>query len=70
MGTDSSPVILEEIDPESEWLTEVVDPLFTKEDHAWVDQVDVEAEVVAREEEAARACSGIGRCTRLSHRKT
>ena len=58
LGTDSSPIILEEIDPESEWLTEVVDPVFTEEDRAWIDQVDIEAE-------AARArSSGIGRRTR------
>ena len=32
LGADSSLIILEEIDPKSEWLTEVVDPVFTKED--------------------------------------
>lgn len=64
LGADSSPIILEEIDPESEWITETVDPVFTEEDRAWVDQVDVEAEAVAKAEEAARARSGIGRRTR------
>ena len=68
LGADSSPIILEEIDPESKWLTEAVDPVFTEEDRAWVDQVDIEAEAeaVAMAEEAARARSGIGRRTRAS----
>jgi hypothetical protein len=64
LGADSSPIILEEVDPESEWLTEAVDPVFTEADHEWVDQADREAEAVAMAEEAARARSGTGRLTR------
>ena len=64
LGTDSSLIILEEIDPESKWLTQAMDPVFTEKDHEWVDQVDIEAEVVAMAEEAARAHLGIGRRTR------
>ena len=37
LGADSSPIILEEIDPKSKWIIEIVDPVFTEEDHAWVD---------------------------------
>jgi uncharacterized protein with PIN domain len=55
LDTDSSPITLEEIDPESEWLTESTDPVFTEEDHEWVDQADIEAEAVAMAEEEDRA---------------
>ena len=68
LAIDSSPIILEEIDLESEWLTEATDAaVFTEEDHEWVDQVDIEAEVVAIVEEA-RARSGTSRRTRARHR--
>ena len=69
MGVNSSLIILEEIDLELEWLTEVVGPVFTEEDHEWVDQVDREVEVVvmAMAEEAARARSGTSRHMR-THR--
>lgn len=64
LAIDSSPIILEEIDPESEWLTEATDAtLFTEEDYEWVDQVDIEAKVVAMAKEEARTRSGIGRRT-------
>ena len=64
MGADSSPIILEEIDLESEWLTEVVDLVFIEEDCVWVDQVDIEVEAVAMAEEATRVHSGTGGRTR------
>ena len=64
MGAGSSPIILEEIDPESEWLTEAMDPVFTEEDRVRVEQVNIEAEAVAMAEGAARAHSGTGRRTR------
>jgi hypothetical protein len=65
LAADSSPIILGEIDPESEWLTEDPDAaVFTEEDHEWVDQVDREAEAVAMAEEEARARPGTRRRTR------
>ncbi len=63
LGTDSSPIILEEIDPESKWLTEAVDPVFTEANHEWVDQVDREVEPMTMAEEVARTRSGTARRT-------
>ncbi|XP_059066890.1 uncharacterized protein LOC131858042 [Cryptomeria japonica] len=60
LDTDSSPITLAEIDPESEWITESTDPIFTEEDHEWVDQADREAEAVAMAKEEDRARSGTG----------
>ena len=50
-GTDSSPIVLENVDPHAEWNIEIVDLVFSYEDMEWVDQVDREAEAV----EEARA---------------
>ena len=47
LGTDTSPIILEEVDPLAEWNTKIDDPIFSDEDLEWVDQVDREAEAVA-----------------------
>jgi hypothetical protein len=54
-GTDTSPIVLEAIDPQAEWNTEIADPVFSDEDLEWVDQVDREAEAVAVAVEEARA---------------
>ncbi|XP_057851132.2 uncharacterized protein LOC131061452 [Cryptomeria japonica] len=58
LDDDSSPITLEEVDPESDWLTESTDPVFTDEDLEWVDQADREAEAAAMAEEEDRARSG------------
>ena len=55
LGTDLSPITLEEVDPQSDWITEVEDPIFTDEDLDWVDQADREAEAIAMAEEEDRA---------------
>ncbi|XP_057838522.2 uncharacterized protein LOC131048545 [Cryptomeria japonica] len=55
MDHDSTPITLEEVDPESEWISEATDPLFGDEDLDWIDEVDREAEVVAMAEEEVRA---------------
>ena len=51
---NSSLIILQEIDPESEWLIEAMNPVFVEVDHVWVDQVDREVEAVAMQEERRR----------------
>ncbi|XP_059075804.1 uncharacterized protein LOC131043866 [Cryptomeria japonica] len=58
LDDDSSPITLEEVNPESDWLTESTDPVFTDEDLEWVDQADREAEAAAMAEEEDRARSG------------
>ena len=55
LGTDTSPIVLENVDPHAEWNTEIADPVFSDEDVEWVDQVDREAEAVAMAVEEARA---------------
>ena len=55
LGTDTTPIVLENVDPHAEWNTEVDDPVFSDEDVEWVDQVDREAEAVAMAVEEARA---------------
>ncbi|XP_057826381.2 uncharacterized protein LOC131038091 [Cryptomeria japonica] len=55
MDHDSTPITLEEVDPESEWISEATDPMFGDEDLDWIDEVDREAEVVAMAEEEVRA---------------
>ena len=52
---DKTPINLEEVDPQSEWITEAIDAVFSDEDLDWVDQAEREAEVVAMAEEEARA---------------
>ncbi|XP_059069812.1 uncharacterized protein LOC131859778 [Cryptomeria japonica] len=58
---DISPIILDEIDPDAEWATKT-DPtaVFSDDDTDWIDQVDIEAEVVAMAEEERRAQEEIG----------
>ena len=57
LDSDISPITLEEVDPEFEWITEVTDPVFDDEDLQWVDQADREgqAEAVAMAVEDQRA---------------
>ncbi|XP_059076669.1 uncharacterized protein LOC131875947 [Cryptomeria japonica] len=55
MDHDSTPITLEEVDPESEWISEATDPMFGDEDLDWIDEVDREDEVVAMAEEEVRA---------------
>ncbi|XP_059065375.1 uncharacterized protein LOC131857186 [Cryptomeria japonica] len=57
LDADSSPITLDEVDPEFDWLTEATDLVFTDEDLEWIDQADREAEAVAMAEED-RAQSG------------
>ena len=52
---DNTPICLEEVDPQSEWISETTDAVFSDEDLDWVDQAEREAEVVAMAEEEARA---------------
>lgn len=47
LGTDTSPIVLEKIDIQAEWSTEVDDPVFNDDDLEWVDQVAQKAKVVA-----------------------
>ena len=54
LGTDTSPIVLENVDPHAEWNTEVDDPVFSDEDVEWVDQVDREAEAIVIAVEEAR----------------
>ena len=54
LGTDTTPIVLENVDPHVEWNTEVDDLVFSDEDVEWVDQVDREAEAVAMAVEEAR----------------
>ena len=40
---DKTPINLEEVDPQSEWITEATDAVFSDEDLDWVDQAEREA---------------------------
>ena len=55
MGTDTSPIVLEKVDIQTEWSPKIDDHVFSDEDLQWVDQVDREAEVVVMAVEEARA---------------
>ena len=57
LDSDASSITLEEVDPESEWITEATDPIFDDEDLQWLDQADREgqAEAVAMAAEDQRA---------------
>ena len=55
LDSDTSPITLEKVDPESKWITEGTNPVFDDEDLEWVDEADREAEVVAMAEEDQRA---------------
>ena len=57
LDSDAAPITLEEVDPESEWITEATDPVFDDEDLQWLDQADREgqAEAVAMAVEDQRA---------------
>ena len=37
LGTDTTPIVLENVDPHAEWNIEVDDPVFSDEDVEWVD---------------------------------
>ena len=37
LDSDTSLITLEEVDPESEWITEATDPVFDDEDLQWLD---------------------------------
>ena len=51
----TSPITLEEVDPESEWITEATDPIFDDEDLEWADEAEREAETVAMAAKEHRA---------------
>ena len=55
MNNDSSSITLEEVDPQSEWITKATDPIFNDGDIDWIDQVDREAEAVAIAKEEQRS---------------
>ena len=55
LDTNTSPIVLEKVDIQARWSTEVDDPAFSDEDLQWVDQVDREAEPVAMAMEEAKA---------------
>ena len=62
LDSDTSPITLEEVDPESEWITEATDPVFDDKDLEWVNEADREAEVVpmaAEDQRAPDVLSGI-----------
>ena len=42
LDSDTSPITLEEVDLEFEWITETTDPIFDDEDLQWLDQADRE----------------------------
>lgn len=48
LGTNLSPITLDEIDPQSDLIVNIEDPIFNKEDLAWIGQIDLEANVVAK----------------------
>lgn len=54
VGTETSLIVLENVDPHAEWNKEIFDPVFGDEDVEWVDQVNREAEAVAMAVEKAR----------------
>ena len=51
MDSGTSLITLEEVDLESEWITEVTALVFDDENVEWVDEADREAEVMAMEAE-------------------
>ena len=55
LDSDTSPITLEEVDPESEWITKATDPVFDDKDLQWVDEEDREVEAMAMAKEDQRA---------------
>ena len=37
LGTDTSPIVLENVDPHPKWNTKIIDSVFSDEDVEWVD---------------------------------
>lgn len=68
----STPITLEEVNPESEWIIEAMNLIFSDDDLDWVDQEDIEAEVVAMVEDEDRALENtyttdVSQCYMESH---
>ena len=55
LDSDTSPITLEEVAPESEWIIKATDHVFDDEDLEWVDEADREAKVVAMAAEEQKA---------------
>ena len=55
LDSDTSPITLEKVDPESKWITEGTNPVFHDDDLEWVDEANKEGEAMAMEKEDQRA---------------